>query len=45
MKEDDTKINAVSIDRWVDEGWQWGKPVDHDAFLRAKDGDWTELSF
>jgi len=45
MKEDDTKINATSIDRWMDEGWQWGKPVDHDAFLRAKDGDWTELSF
>ena len=32
MKEDDTKINATSIDRWMDEGWQWGKPVDHDTF-------------
>ena len=21
-------INAETIDRWVSEGWEWGKPID-----------------
>lgn len=33
-------INAATIDRWVEEGWQWGKPIDHDVYLRALQGDW-----
>ena len=36
-----TDVNAETIDRWTAEGWEWGKPVDHETFLRAKDGDWT----
>lgn len=23
-------INKETIDRWVKEGWEWGKPVSHD---------------
>ena len=34
-------INAATIDRWVAEGWEWGKPIDHGTFLKAQKGDWT----
>ena len=32
--------NIETIERWIDEGWQWGKPIDHETFLRAKQGDY-----
>ena len=38
-----TDLNASIIDRWVEEGWEWGKPIDHEAYLRAKSGDWSVL--
>lgn len=34
-------INAKTIDRWVREGWEWGQPIDHETFLRARVGDWS----
>jgi SAM-dependent methyltransferase len=37
------KINAKTIDRWVDEGWIWGKPISHEAFMQAKEGVWDVL--
>ena len=33
-------INAETIDRWVREGWEWGKPIDHATYVRATKGDW-----
>lgn len=33
-------INAATIDRWVKGGWEWGKPIDHETYMRAKNGDW-----
>ena len=33
-------INAETIDRWIEEGWEWGRPVDHKTFLAAKEGRW-----
>ena len=36
-------INAATIDRWVDEGWEWGRPLSHESFERAKRGDWDVL--
>ncbi len=36
-------INAETIDRWVREGWQWGKPISHESFLKARQGDWDVL--
>ncbi|MCR5781452.1 MAG: class I SAM-dependent methyltransferase [Clostridia bacterium] len=33
-------INADTIDRWIREGWEWGKPVSHETYERAKRGDW-----
>lgn len=33
-------INAETIDRWVEQGWEYGKPVSHEAYMRALQGDW-----
>lgn len=33
-------INAETIDRWVKEGWEWGKAIDHDTFQAAIEGKW-----
>jgi len=40
MGNDYTNINAKTIDAWVESGWEWGRPVDHDTFVRAKQGIW-----
>ena len=34
-------INKETIDRWVKEGWEWGKPVSHDEYIKAKKGKWN----
>lgn len=34
-------INKETIDRWVKEGWEWGKPVSCKEYLGAKSGDWA----
>lgn len=34
-------INAAVIDRWIEEGWEWGIPISHEAYLKAKAGDWN----
>ena len=36
-------INAQTIDRWVAEGWEWGVPLSHEAYVRACQGDWELL--
>lgn len=36
-------INAETIDRWVEEGWAWGKPIDRETFAAAKAGRWEVL--
>ena len=33
--------NAAVIDRWIAEGWKWSKPVDHQTFVQAKNGQWS----
>ncbi len=42
-KQDYTSINARTIDRWVEEGWEWGIPVSHEEFERARQGGWRIL--
>jgi len=37
------KINADTIDRWVEEGWEWGIPITHEAYVRACEGQWDML--
>ena len=36
-------INARTIDGWVAEGWEWGMPIDHETYERARRGDWQIL--
>lgn len=38
--EDYIKKNQSTIDRWVEEGWQWGKPVDHEVYNEALNGNY-----
>ena len=38
-----TQINADTIDGWVREGWEWGKPVSHEVCMRARMGEWSLL--
>lgn len=33
-------INKETIDRWVEEGWEWGKPTSHNEYINAKNGKW-----
>lgn len=33
-------INSLTIDRWVDEGWEWGMPISHEVYLAAVNGTW-----
>ena len=34
-------VNAKTVDRWVENGWQWGLPITHEQFLAAKKGNWS----
>jgi SAM-dependent methyltransferase len=38
-----TEMNSKVIDKWVEEGWEWGKPISHEIFERAKNNDWFVL--
>lgn len=33
-------INARTIDRWIADGWEWGKPISHELYKKALAGDW-----
>lgn len=33
-------LNAETIDRWVEQGWEWGRPISHETFLAAREGLW-----
>ncbi len=35
------EINSRTIDRWVQEGWEWGQPVSHEVYERALESDWS----
>ena len=36
-------INAQTIDRWIEEGWEWGIPISHEEYEKAKSGEWNML--
>jgi len=38
-----TEINAKTIDRWTENGWEWSIPVSHEEYLKAINGDWNVL--
>ena len=33
-------INAQTIDRWIREGWEWGKPISHEIYEQAEREEW-----
>ena len=35
-----TDINAKIVDGWVQNGWEWGKPISHEVFEKARKGEW-----
>lgn len=35
--------NAETIDRWIEEGWEWGIPISHEEYEKARQGDWSML--
>lgn len=38
-----TDINAETIDQWVEEGWEWGQPIDHECYVKALNNEWSVL--
>ncbi|HQH62138.1 MAG TPA: class I SAM-dependent methyltransferase [Clostridiales bacterium] len=40
---DYTDLNAQTVDRWVENGWEWGVPVTHEQYLAARGGEWSML--
>lgn len=38
------EMNIEAIERWIKEDdWKWGKPIDHDTFIKASKGDYEVL--
>ena len=37
---DYSEINAQTIDRWIRDGWEWGVPITHQAYLDTLAGNW-----
>lgn len=37
------EINSQTIDRWVEEGWEWGRPISHETYEAALKGKWDVL--
>jgi SAM-dependent methyltransferase len=38
-----TEINSKAIDRWVDDGWEWSRPITRKKYAEAKKGKWGVL--
>ena len=36
-------INAETIDKWIEEGWEWGTPISHEEYVAATKGNWDVL--
>ncbi|MDR1324934.1 MAG: class I SAM-dependent methyltransferase [Treponema sp.] len=34
-----TCLNAAMIDKWVRNGWEWGIPISHEDYLKARNGE------
>ena len=38
-----TDVNAKVIDGWVSDGWEWGQPISHETYEKARAGEWSVL--
>lgn len=36
-------VNAHTIDRWIEAGWEWGTPISHEIYQAAQRGAWDVL--
>ena len=36
-------INSRTIDKWIEEGWEWGVPIAHEIYEKALQGEWEVL--
>lgn len=43
MNKKYTEINSKFFDKWVEEGWEWGQPISHEVFEKAKKNEWLVL--
>ncbi len=37
------QINSETVDRWVEDGWEWGTPITHETYEAAQHGEWSVL--
>ncbi len=40
MREDYTRINAQTWDKWAENGCEWSQPIAHEEYEKAKKGEW-----
>ncbi len=38
-----TERNSKTIDSWIEHGWEWGTPIIHEEYIKAKNGECTVL--
>lgn len=43
MEQKYVDVNSSFIDKWIEEGWEWGQPITHEIFEKAKANDWFVL--
>ncbi|MDO4581376.1 MAG: class I SAM-dependent methyltransferase [Bacillota bacterium] len=43
MRDKYTEINSQTWDKWVSDGNEWTKPISHQQFVAAQNGDWQML--
>lgn len=43
MEQKYVDVNSSFIDKWIEEGWEWGQPITHEIFEKAKNNDWFVL--
>ena len=43
MEKTYQQLNSETIDRWVADGWEWGKPVSPEVYQAACEGNWDVL--
>lgn len=43
MEQKYVDVNSSFIDKWIEEGWEWGQPITHEIFEKAQNNDWFVL--
>jgi len=43
MNKKYTELNSKIIDKWVEDGWEWGQPISHELYEKAKNNEWQVL--